>query len=83
MILPEDCSPAAYAAQLAHKRAALEGLLAPFAAPELAVHASPPVHYRQRAEFRVWHEGDSTHYLMFDGRTPVRVVVSFFVSLMF
>jgi tRNA (uracil-5-)-methyltransferase len=73
VILPDDCSPAAYAAQFDAKRATLEALLAPFAAPALELHASPPVHYRQRAEFRVWHEGDALHFLMFDGREPVRV----------
>ena len=28
-------------------------------APEPEVHASAPVNFRQRAEFRVWHEGET------------------------
>ncbi len=53
-------------------RAAMHELGAP--APE--VHASPPRHYRQRAEFRFWHDGEDGFYAMFDPanpREPVRV----------
>ncbi len=28
------------------------------------LHASPDAHYRARAEFRIWHEGETTHYAM-------------------
>ncbi len=43
-------------------------------APE--VFPSPPRHYRMRAEFRIWHEGDMLFYAMFDParpKEPVRV----------
>lgn len=29
------------------------------------IFASPPLHYRMRAEFRIWHEGDTCHYAMY------------------
>lgn len=44
--------------------------------PEASVFASRPAHYRMRAEFRVWHEGDDLFYAMFDPKdpkTPIRV----------
>ncbi len=37
--------------------------------PGLEVFASDPVHYRMRAEFRVWHDGDDLYYIMFDQET--------------
>ncbi|WP_028238710.1 tRNA (uridine(54)-C5)-methyltransferase TrmA [Stutzerimonas azotifigens] len=66
--------PSTYDAQLAEKTARLVELLAPFAAPEPEVFASPPEHYRLRAEFRLWREGDQRHYAMFepgDKHTPI------------
>ncbi|MCP1313585.1 tRNA (uridine(54)-C5)-methyltransferase TrmA [Halomonas sp. 707D7] len=58
--------PHRYAEQLAEKRAYVEGLFAPFAPPALEVFSSPPSHYRQRCEFRIWHEGDDLFYAMFE-----------------
>ncbi|MFC0711860.1 tRNA (uridine(54)-C5)-methyltransferase TrmA [Azorhizophilus paspali] len=58
--------PSHYDAQLAGKQARLSGLLAPFAAPEPEVFDSPREHYRLRAEFRLWREGEARHYAMFD-----------------
>lgn len=66
--------PAQYDAQLADKTARLAALLAPFNAPAPAVFASPRAHYRMRAEFRLWREGETRHYAMFepgDNRTPI------------
>ena len=74
--LLQDYSEAAAETQLAAKRERLTGMLQPFGAPDPEVHPSPHVHYRQRAEFRVWHEGDGIHYLMFggkDGSEPLRL----------
>ncbi|MCC6074299.1 tRNA (uridine(54)-C5)-methyltransferase TrmA [Pseudomonas sp. GCM10022188] len=67
--------PTQYAAQLAAKKARLEELLAPFAAPEPEVFDSPLEHYRLRAEFRLWREEDGRHYAMFEGdkHTPVLI----------
>ncbi len=66
--------PFNYAAQLDEKRQRLVSLLAPFGAPEPQVFASPPEHFRLRAEFRLWYEGGVPYYAMFeqgDKRRPV------------
>ncbi|GAB3378080.1 tRNA (uridine(54)-C5)-methyltransferase TrmA [Azotobacter armeniacus] len=73
MSLPQF-DPSQYDAQLAGKKARLAELLAPFAAPEPEVFDSPREHYRLRAEFRLWREGEERHYAMFDPgdkRTPI------------
>jgi tRNA (uracil-5-)-methyltransferase len=57
--------PSAYDAQLQDKTTRLRELLAPFGAPEPAVFDSPRVHYRLRAEFRLWREDGQRHYAMF------------------
>ena len=74
MIRPLDAT--AYAAQLADKKARLSALLAPFAAPEPDVFDSPLSHYRLRAEFRLWRDGEQRHYAMFepgDKRAPILI----------
>ena len=58
--------PATYAAQLDAKTQRLIELLAPFAAPAPEVFDSPREHYRLRAEFRLWREGEDRHYAMFE-----------------
>jgi len=37
--------------------------------PALTVYESPKTHYRMRAEFTVWHEGNTAHYAMHDKTT--------------
>ena len=45
-----------------------------FPETKLELFASPPSHYRMRAEFRLWHEPDDFYYAMFDADgTAVRV----------
>ncbi|RUR33548.1 tRNA (uridine(54)-C5)-methyltransferase TrmA [Vreelandella nanhaiensis] len=65
MAIP-DIQPERYDEQLAQKRAYLESTFAPFNPPALEVFESPPSHYRQRCEFRIWHEGDDLFYAMFE-----------------
>ncbi|WP_185268750.1 tRNA (uridine(54)-C5)-methyltransferase TrmA [Halopseudomonas xiamenensis] len=68
--------PAGYAGQLQAKRQRLVELLQPFAAPEPEVFASPPEHFRLRAEFRLWYEDGQPHYAMFepgDNRRPILI----------
>lgn len=55
-----------YQSQLDRKVANLTSRLAPYAPPALDVYPSAPQHYRMRAEFRVWHDGDDLYYIMFD-----------------
>ena len=59
-------SSAAYNTQLNAKIQRLHTLLAPFGAPEIEVFPSPEQHYRMRAEFRIWHDGDIMSYAMFE-----------------
>lgn len=66
--------PAQYAAQLDTKVQRIRADFAALNPPEPNVFASPPLHYRLRAEFRIWHEGDRIDYVMFDPdepRTPI------------
>ncbi len=65
MSLPQF-DPAQYAVQLEAKKQRLSELLAPFAAPAPEVFESPREHYRLRAEFRLWREGEERHYAMFE-----------------
>ena len=64
-----------YQDQLQVKVNTLSSLLSPFYTDDLDVYSSPETHYRMRAEFRVWHEGDDLYYIMFnkETKTPYRV----------
>lgn len=67
---PDEINPKLYEAQLTQKQQALQELMADLAMPTLEVFASEPEHYRMRAEFRIWHEGDDLYYAMFDSANP-------------
>ncbi|MCF7521399.1 tRNA (uridine(54)-C5)-methyltransferase TrmA [Neisseria sp. ZJ106] len=56
----------AYQQQLNRKTDYLNDLFQGLAMPPVEVFASPEQHYRMRAEFRVWHEGDEIFYAMFE-----------------
>ncbi|NLS13621.1 tRNA (uridine(54)-C5)-methyltransferase TrmA [Vibrio sp. SM6] len=64
-----DVTPELYQQQLDAKIARLTEMFADYATPELEVFESATQHYRMRAEFRVWHEGDEMYYIMFDQET--------------
>ena len=53
-----------YAVQLKEKEEQVTALLAPFYQGKIDVFDSPDHHYRARAEFRIWHEGDHCDYAM-------------------
>lgn len=55
-----------YQRQLAEKKEYIRKLFAGLALPNLEVFESPSKHYRMRAEFRIWHEGDECFYAMFE-----------------
>lgn len=65
--------PDQYAEQLAEKQQRLSSLLGEL--PAFDCFASAPSNYRARAEFRVWHEGDQTDYIMFDTESKHKVVI--------
>ncbi|MDO6707493.1 tRNA (uridine(54)-C5)-methyltransferase TrmA [Photobacterium sp. 1_MG-2023] len=62
-------NPETYQAQLDEKAERMQALFADLDTPELEVFASPAQHYRMRAEFRVWHEGEDLYYIMFNQET--------------
>ena len=53
-----------YEEQLKSKKERVSRLLAPFYHQTLELFDSPTSHYRARAEFRVWHEGEKCEYAM-------------------
>ncbi|TGG95730.1 tRNA (uridine(54)-C5)-methyltransferase TrmA [Natronospirillum operosum] len=67
---PGQVYPDQYQAQLTAKSAQLRDEFAPFWTGEPEVHASPTAHFRMRAEFRVWHQGERTFFAMFDPANP-------------
>ena len=62
--------PHNYGSQLQSKHEALLEALKPWGLCDAEVHASEPTHYRMRAEFRIWHEGDRCDYVMFRPEDP-------------
>lgn len=62
-----------YASQLSTKYSRFVDLLSPFISSDVLadthVVESSPQHYRMRAEFRVWHDGDDLYHIMFDQGT--------------
>ncbi|MAA94260.1 MAG: tRNA (uridine(54)-C5)-methyltransferase TrmA [Rheinheimera sp.] len=44
----------------------------------MEVFRSEPSHYRQRAEFRIWHDGDDIYHAMFDPETKQKVRIDYF-----
>lgn len=62
-------SSSPYTQQLNEKVQRLQTLLNAHKAPTLNVYPSPEMHYRMRAEFRVWHDGDDLYHIMFDQST--------------
>ncbi|MFT4273136.1 MAG: tRNA (uridine(54)-C5)-methyltransferase TrmA [Pantoea sp.] len=75
---PEQLPIEQYDAQLAEKVSRLQAMMAPFAAPEVEVFRSPVSHYRMRAEFRIWHDGDDLYHIIFDQQTKQRIRVDQF-----
>lgn len=71
-----NVNPEQYQQQLAVKTERISNQFAEFNPPRIAVYDSPPSHYRVRAEFKVWHQGDDTFYAMFKSdqpKQPVRI----------
>lgn len=72
---PEHLPTEQYEAQLAEKVIRLQSMMAPFTARVPEVFRSPVSHYRMRAEFRIWHDGDELYHIIFDqqSKKPIRV----------
>lgn len=58
-----------YDALLAQKLQRIEEQFLPLSIPSVDVFASDPLHFRQRAEFRIWHEDDRCFHAMFEPGT--------------
>jgi tRNA (uracil-5-)-methyltransferase len=69
-LLPWETAPQSYARLLTNKADRVENELRALGAPTAQRFASAPLAYRGRAEFRLWHTGDDSHYAMFDPREP-------------
>ncbi|GAB1257208.1 tRNA (uridine(54)-C5)-methyltransferase TrmA [Aurantivibrio plasticivorans] len=63
-------NPADYDKQFAQKQDKVRELLAPFLpnsqSDEIEAFASPALHFRMRAEFKIWHQDDRSHYAVYD-----------------
>ena len=68
--------PEKYRFQLEEKCLITQEEFKQFNPPKLEVFASPPSHYRMRAEFKIWHEAEHSYYVMFppgEKRHPIKV----------
>lgn len=67
--------PSQYETQLAEKANRLTQLVNTVCTLTPELYRSAPEHFRQRAEFRIWHNGDDIYHAMFDpqSRQPVRI----------
>lgn len=70
--------PEQYKEQLESKVSQVQQLLAEFNPPAPQVFSSSPSHYRLRAEFRIWHNGDDIYHAMFDPQSRDKVRVDYF-----
>ncbi|MCJ8273123.1 MAG: tRNA (uridine(54)-C5)-methyltransferase TrmA, partial [Psychrosphaera sp.] len=58
--------PNRYDQLLADKCESIKANFSKLTMPPVEVFASDKTHYRLRAEFRVWHEGEDLYHIMFD-----------------
>ncbi|MEP0355109.1 tRNA (uridine(54)-C5)-methyltransferase TrmA [Paraglaciecola sp.] len=72
---PTEINPDTYVEQLQQKYHFVKQEFAKFSMPELETFESDPLHYRYRAEFRLWHDGDELHHVMFDQTTKEKYQV--------
>lgn len=76
--MTESFSNDKYNQQLQNKITNLKTLLSDFSLPDLQVFSSPISHYRMRAEFRIWHNGEELYHIMYDKKTKKRVRIDSF-----
>jgi tRNA (uracil-5-)-methyltransferase len=70
--------PEHYDEQLKQKATQIRERFSEWYQGKLAVHSSPPSHYRMRAEFRIWREHGTLHYAMQDPATRQPVFITHF-----
>ncbi len=64
-MIPGKAYPERYDEQLADKLRALQSQFSAFKMPKLETFESPKTHYRMRAEFKIWQQGERAHYAMY------------------
>lgn len=67
-----------YKSQLSEKIKYLNSIMLPFNPPKPEIFRSDFCHYRMRAEFRLWHEGEDLFHIMFDQTTKQRIKIDQF-----
>ena len=70
--------PKNYDQQLLEKKEGISKLFEQFNLPVCDIFTSEPLNYRQRAEFRVWHQDDDIYYIMFNSETKQKFRVTHF-----
>ncbi|MFM2486091.1 tRNA (uridine(54)-C5)-methyltransferase TrmA [Celerinatantimonas yamalensis] len=70
--------PQQYQTQLAEKVTRIRQQFAPLTESIPLIGESAPKHYRMRAEFRVWHDGEELYYIMFDPATKAKIRIDEF-----
>ncbi len=68
--------PTQYEQLFEEKKRLTENDFSEFNPPALEAFASPPSHYRMRAEFKIWHEQDSAFYAMYkpgEYKKPIKI----------
>ncbi|WP_101757104.1 tRNA (uridine(54)-C5)-methyltransferase TrmA [Oceanicoccus sp. KOV_DT_Chl] len=69
-----NVKPENYQALLASKTQRISQQFAEFNPPALDVFESPALHFRVRAEFKIWHDNDDSYYVMFNREQPKQPV---------
>jgi tRNA (uracil-5-)-methyltransferase len=75
---PTEIQAENYVEQLKSKVNFIKDSFAQHPVPALEVFESEPLHYRLRAEFRLWHDGDDLHHVMFDQTSKQKYQVNYF-----
>ncbi len=70
--------PDNYDEQLSKKQQDMSELFSDFSIYSMEVFTSSPLNYRQRAEFRVWHQDEDIYYIMFNSQTKEKFRVDQF-----
>ncbi len=71
-------NPKHYEQQLATKQQDMTALFSDLDITDFELYRSEPLNYRQRAEFRIWHDGDDIYYIMFNSETKQKYRVAHF-----
>lgn len=75
---PEYLPTEHYDALLAEKVSRITDQFSSLDTPSVEIFTSPKTHYRMRAEFRIWHEGDALYHVIFNQQTRQRINVKQF-----